>query len=102
MAISRRIVAVPVSGQLLAELLTQAQDQRFEAHRVERGLPPGARFFGVHHDALRQEVVLVFEHESFAEVGSGDAPPRLAVMAARLCRSCPDCMTECVACRGSS
>jgi len=73
MADCRQRVVVPISGRLFEELLTTGNTI---VARCVDGLPDGARFIAMQYDGMRDEWLLVFEHESFEPVEEAKVLPR--------------------------
>ena len=77
--VGARLVRVLVSDVLLVEMMTDGwSTDPGVVIRCIKGLPPGARFVGVSHGDDLKTAAFLFEHESFAEVRSGQ-PPILSV-----------------------
>ncbi len=70
----RRIVTVPVSASIFADMLFASLPGVY--HRTDTGLPKGAKCIGRGYDWERDQFWFIFEHESFAEVPDGEMAPR--------------------------
>lgn len=65
----RRVVIVPVSGLLLADMLLGSL-----GYRLEGDLPADAQFVGMTHDPYSNTINLFFGHETFPECEDGQIP----------------------------
>jgi len=79
-------VSVRVSPELLAQMCST--DWCIPRHDLEsiwcvEGVPPGARYIRGFYDSMRDEFGMVFEHESFADIESGNALPEIKVVIQR-------------------
>lgn len=84
---SRRLVRVVYTAELFRHLAHADRPGLY--HRVDRGIPLGAKRVGAGYDFERDSFYLVFEHESFPEVPEGEAiPPYFPVFSA-ICLTSP-------------
>ena len=73
----RKIVKVPVTIDLIIEMMTEGWTTEPYALKCISGLPKGAKFIGATHDPLTCNVFFFFEHESFDLVHYSEIPPRV-------------------------
>lgn len=69
----RRIVIVRVNTEVMEHMLFTALPGVW--HRTDFGLPAGAKCLGRYYDAVYDQFLFQFEHESFAEVEDSQKLP---------------------------
>ena len=74
----QKLVCVPVARDILLDMMLKGK--ALPATEVIEGLPPDAIYKGSFYDKSKLEAYLVFAHDSFQKLKSGDFIPTMRVI----------------------